>query len=132
MTLTTLKYLGDGKFQHAGAHLRIIVYRRKSDVCELIPTKGVYLNLKRNISKAIKNSHFELDRGDIMVLYTDGLTEAENQDGEMVDADRFAEIVKKYAGHEPEAMKENIMNDIISWCNNIRKDDMSLVIVKRR
>jgi len=132
MTFNALRYLGLGKFEHAGAHLRIVVFRRESDDCELIPTKGVYLNFKKDISKATKNSYFELGEGDIMILYTDGLTEAENPDGEMLDIDGFVEIVEKHARQEPEAMKESIMADVLRWCDDRRDDDMTLVIVKRK
>ena len=131
MTFNALKYLGEGKFEHAGAHLRIIVYRRKSGRCELIRTKGVYLNLKADISKSTKNSYFELGYEDVMVLYTDGLTEAQNRNGELLDIDRFLKIVGKYACHDPETMKANIMTDVLGWCDNNKEDDMSLVIVKR-
>ncbi|MDM8540044.1 SpoIIE family protein phosphatase [Desulfococcaceae bacterium HSG9] len=132
MTFNALKCLGDGRFEHAGAHLRIIVYRLKSDLCELIRTKGVYLNLKENISKSTKNSYFEMEEGDVMVLYTDGLTEAENPDGEMLDIGGFTDIVKKHAHLQPKAMKDMILADVIRWCDNKRNDDMTLVVVKRK
>ncbi len=152
-----IQHLGDGKFEHAGVHLRIIVCRRESDRCELIRTRGVYLNLKEDISKRIlyllppnlkpigvylnlkediskptKNSYFELGEGDLMVLYSDGLTEAEDPGGQMLDIGGFAEIVEKHAHHEPEAMKEMIVADVIRWCDDNRADDMTLVIVKRK
>ncbi|MDM8515283.1 SpoIIE family protein phosphatase [Desulfobacterales bacterium HSG16] len=132
MTFNALKYLGYGRFEHAGAHLRIIVYRQEEDQYELIRTKGVYLNFKKDISKITKNSYFELGKGDVMVLYTDGLTESENPDGEMLDINRLAEMIKRYAHQEAEAMKENIMADVLDWCDNRREDDMTLVIVKRK
>ncbi|MDM8523166.1 SpoIIE family protein phosphatase [Desulfococcaceae bacterium HSG8] len=132
MTFNALKYMGRGKFEHAGAHLRIIVWRRESRQCELIRTKGVYLNFISDISKPTKNSYFELGEGDIMVLYTDGLTEAENPEGEMLDIDGFINIVEKHSHQEPEAMKENIIADVLRWCDDKRDDDMTLVIVKRK
>ncbi|MDM8516781.1 two-component regulator propeller domain-containing protein [Desulfobacterales bacterium HSG16] len=132
MTFNALKYLGDGKFEHAGAHLRIIVYRRESGQCELIGTKGIYLNFKKDISKATKNSYFELDKGDVMVLYTDGLTEAQNSDGEMLDIEGFIEIVKKHFRHDPKAMKKGIIADVLAWCDNKRDDDMTIVVVQRK
>ncbi len=134
MTLNVLKYLGSGKFEHAGAHLRIIVYRRESDKCELIMTKGVYLNFKKDVSKATKNGYFDLGEGDIMVLYTDGLTEARNSEGELLDIERFVNIIVRYArfNPDPEVMKENIMVDVLKWCDNRRDDDMTLVVVKRK
>ncbi|MDM8549568.1 two-component regulator propeller domain-containing protein [Desulfobacterales bacterium HSG2] len=132
MTFTALKYLGDGRFQHAGAHLSMIVFRQKTGACERIRTRGVYLNFKKNISKATKNDEFVLEPGDVLVLYTDGLTEAENPDGKMLDIDGFVEIVEKHVRLEPEAMKERIMADVLEWCDNKRDDDMTLVIVKRK
>ncbi|MBF0203176.1 MAG: SpoIIE family protein phosphatase [Desulfamplus sp.] len=132
MTFNALKYLGKGKFQHSGAHLRIIVYRQQSCQCELIKTKGVYLNFKKDISKVTKNFYFQLGEGDIMVLYTDGLTEAENTDKKMLDIKGLMKIVKKYALQESETMKENIMADVLQWCNYKIKDDMTLLIVKRK
>jgi len=132
MTFNALKYLGGGKFEHAGAHLRIIIFRQKSGKCELIRTKGVYLNFIKDISKPTGNSYFQLEKGDIMVLYTDGLTEAQNSNGELLDIDRFLEIIEKHACHDPDAMKGNIMADVLKWCDNKREDDMTLVIVKRK
>lgn len=131
MTFTALKYLGRGQFQHAGAHLSMLVYRQKTGACELVRTRGVYLNFKKDISKATKNAEFSLEPGDILILYTDGLTEAENPDGKMLDIDGFMRIVEKHAHQEPEAMKEMIMADVVRWCDNRREDDMTLVIIKR-
>lgn len=132
MTFTALKYLGDGRFQHAGAHLSLIVFRFKTQTCELIQTKGVYLNFRKDISKVTKNSEFVLDPGDILVLYTDGLTEVLNSQGRMLDIDGFVKIVKRHAHQEPEAMKDMILADVIQWCNDKREDDMTIVIVKRK
>ncbi|WP_166404803.1 SpoIIE family protein phosphatase [Desulfonema ishimotonii] len=132
MTFTALKYLGDGQFEHAGAHLRIIVYRRASARCELIRTRGVYLNLKKDISKPTENSYFRLERGDVMILYTDGLTEARNSSGELLDMDRILKIVGNHARRDAESMRKHVMADVLRWCGNRREDDMTLVIVKRK
>lgn len=132
MTFTALKYLGHGKFQHAGAHLSMIVFRRKNGACEFIRTKGVYLNFKKDISRATKNAEFCLDVGDILILYTDGLTEAENQDEKMLDIRGLTDSIEKHAHKDVEEMKQMIMADVLSWCNNKRADDMTLVIVKRK
>jgi len=131
MTFNSLKYLGDGKFEHAGAHLRIIIYRKKSGLCELIETKGAYLNLKKDISKSIINSYFELNNDDIMVLYTDGLTEA-RRDNSLLDIDRFIEIIGKHIQNNLEKMKENIFADVLKWSNNHVEDDMTMILVKRK
>ena len=132
MTFNALKYLGNGKFEHAGAHLSIIIYRQKSSKCELIKTKGIYFNFKKDISKSIKNLYFEMERQDIMILYTDGLTEAENSQGKILDISRFMRIVEKHAHLNSESMKEKVIDDVLQWSNNRQNDDMTLLIVKRK
>ena len=132
MTFTALKYLGQGRFEHAGAHLSMIVVRRETGTCELIRTTGVYLNFMVDITRAIQNHQFSLEDGDILVLYTDGLTEAQNGNREMLDIGGLVKIVEKHCRQAPEVMKELIMAEVIRWCDNKRTDDMSIVIVKRK
>ncbi|SLM28077.1 hypothetical protein MTBBW1_1250008 [Desulfamplus magnetovallimortis] len=136
MTFNALKYLGYGKFEHAGAHLRIIVYRRKLSQCELIPTEGIYLNFKKDISRPTKNACFEMEEGDIMLLYTDGLTEARNERDELLDIDGLVSIIERHAlndpGCESRLMKDKIMSDVLDWCDKKRDDDMTLLIVRRK
>ncbi|MCP4119900.1 MAG: SpoIIE family protein phosphatase [Desulfobacteraceae bacterium] len=130
MTFNALKYQGNGRFEHAGAHLRIIVYRGFSGRCELIRTKGIYLNLKKDITRSTGNSYFDLEKGDVMVLYSDGLTEAENPEGELLDINGFMEIIGLHVFHDPETMKKKIMADVLRWSRDRIDDDMTLVIVK--
>jgi serine phosphatase RsbU (regulator of sigma subunit) len=132
MTFTALKYLGDGRFQHAGAHLSMIVFRQKPQTFEMIRTNGIYLNFKPDISRATKNEEFYLDAGDILILYTDGLTESQNRDGKILDIDGLVKIVEKHVHRDSEAMKDMIMADIIKWCDNKRADDMTILIIKRK
>ncbi len=132
MTFTALKYLEGGRFQHAGAHLSLIIHREASKTFELIKTRGVYLNFKNDISKATKNSEFTLNPGDILVLYTDGLTEAVNSSGRMLDIDGFLEILEKYIHESPETMKEMVMSEVLQWCDNKPEDDMTILIIKKK
>ena len=131
MTFTTLKYEGDGRFTHAGAHLDLIAHRQAAQACELIDTDGVFLNFIPEIAHAAKNNTFTLDVGDTLVLYTDGLTEAQNPRKELLDVPRFLDIVRRHAGKAVDDMRDAIMRDVLAWCENVREDDMTLVIVRR-
>ena len=132
MTFTTLKYEGNGRFTHAGAHLDLIVHRHATQLCELIDTSGVFLNFIPEITHATRNATFTLDVGDTLVLYTDGLTEAWSPQREMLDMPGFLEIVRRHAGNAAAAMRDAIMQDVLAWCGSRRDDDMSLVIVRRK
>ena len=132
MTFTSLKYLEKGRFQHAGAHLSMILCRKKNGLCELIRTRGIYLNFKKDISRATKNGEFLMEPGDVLVLYTDGLTEAEDKNGTMLDVDRFVKIVEKYSHLDCKTMKKKIIDDVLQWSENYRADDMTIVIIRRK
>jgi len=131
MTFTALKYLGQGLFQYAGAHLSLIVFRHQSKTFELIQTRGVYLNFKKDISRATKNAEFILDVEDILFLYTDGLTEAINRSEQMIDLKGFMKIIEKYISHPLGLMKDSIISDVLGWCYHKISDDMTIVIIKR-
>jgi serine phosphatase RsbU (regulator of sigma subunit) len=132
MTFTTLKYSGNGRFQHAGCHQDLIIYRAARGECEVIETSGVWLNVMPEVSDITENSEFTLEVGDTLVLYTDGLTEARNRQGELLDIPRLMDIVSVHATKDPVAMRDAIMQDVLAWCDQVRDDDMSLVVVRRK
>ncbi|MBN2535477.1 MAG: substrate-binding domain-containing protein [Spirochaetales bacterium] len=131
MTFTTLKYLGQGRFQYAGLHLDLLIYRQYSRVCEVIETEGMWLNVKPDIREDTKNAEFFLGIGDVLILFTDGLTEVFNWKRELLDIYGFKDIVTAHGGKDVEVMQEAIFRDVINWCNGEYSDDMSLVVVQR-
>ena len=66
------------------------------------------------------------------MLYTDGLIEAQNRQGKLLDIPRFMDIVTVHASKDPAAMRDAVMQDVLDWCDNLRQDDMSLVVVRRK
>ena len=132
MTFTALKYNGNGLFYYAGAHLTMLIFRQKTQSFDYIKTTGIYLNLKKDISRSITNASLYLDFNDILILYTDGLTESLNKDEKILDIDGFVQIINKYIDQPPEIMKNMIIDDVKKWCNNRLYDDITLIIIKRK
>ncbi len=132
MTFTALKYLGQGEFEHAGAHLPMIVHRHGTGQCENIQTKGTFLNFVADVSEITENSAFELDMGDTLVMYTDGLTEAENRDGQLLGLGGLAEIVAVHADKNTADFRDAVMDDVLTWCDHNRADDFTLLVVRRK
>ncbi len=131
MTLTLLLYLGAGRFRYAGAHVDLVVYRARKKACECIDTPGVWLNFLPEISHVTNDSELTLEIGDVLVLYTDGLTEVWNKEDDMLDTQGFMNIVATHAEKTAETMRDAILADILDWCQHIKKDDMSLMVVRR-
>ena len=75
-TLTLLRYHRNGIVRFAGAHEDIIIYRRRTGACEIVPTPGPWLGARRYIGAATINNTIQLEDGDLLILYTDGIIEA--------------------------------------------------------
>jgi len=131
MTCTLLKYQGNGLFQYAGMHLDLLVYRCKTETCDCIETNGIWLNVMEDITDCTVNQSFELERGDILVLYTDGITESTNKDNQMLDAEGLVELVIRYGKMEIEDMQKAILDDVLAWNDGSYLDDITLVVTRR-
>jgi HAMP domain-containing protein len=92
MTLTLLRYRGDGTIQFAGAHQEIIV-RAADGKTRTIETTGPWLAILPDISEHLVEGHFQLAAGETMVLFTDGVVEAALAGGDMFGLDRLLEAV---------------------------------------
>ena len=69
-----------------------------------------------------------LQRGDRIVVYTDGLTENFNVRGEMLGVDGLKEIVIDTSTLPLAEMKTQILNRVAAWRDGPAADDVSLVL----
>jgi len=72
----------------------------------------------------------DLDPGDRVVLYTDGLTEAFNSRREMLDVDGLRKIVGETSHLPLGEMKQGILDRVAAWRAGPSRDDMSLVLLE--
>ncbi len=72
-----------------------------------------------------------LKQNDILCLYTDGLTEAMNKEGDLFGEERLRTVLLNYAGSSLKEMKLSILNEVTSFLNgNSQGDDITLVLLK--
>lgn len=133
MTLTLLKYTNRGTFLFAGAHVDLIIYRKKSRRCQIIPTVGTFIGFIPDISQATENNSFSLEKGDILLLYTDGITEARNKDTrKLMGEKRLMVILENHAHEELAVIKTAIISTTLKWSGSLLSDDLTLILVKRK
>jgi len=76
-------------------------------------------------------SNFTIDPGDILLIYSDGVTEAINPQNEQFGISRLIELVKKYAEKSSNQLVEAIFEAINSFiCNEEIQDDISIIAIK--
>jgi serine phosphatase RsbU (regulator of sigma subunit) len=72
----------------------------------------------------------DLTSGDVLVLYTDGVTEAENRLGEEFGMERLSEIVQLGSSLSAENLMTKIYNAAADFCGDNLNDDVTILVVK--
>lgn len=79
---------------------------------EEIKTGGSAIGMFQNITNDVKVNDLPLGTGDVVLMYTDGIPEARNKDGEFYGMERFRESFKSNAHRSVQAMYEGILKDL--------------------
>ena len=92
-------------YSNAG-HNPLIVYRAKEDKVELHSVKGVAIGFMQGYN--YKQGELKLEKGDIVLYYTDGITEAENPNKELFGFERLEKVIYDNRYNDVDTIKENI------------------------
>jgi serine phosphatase RsbU (regulator of sigma subunit) len=133
MTLALVDY-ADGVLKLSGQHEEMIVVRNGGDV-ERIDTMdlGFPIGLEENIEDFIAATHVNLSQGDGVVLYTDGITEAENMAGVQYGMDRLCDVVSGQWHLPAEAIRHAVIADLQTYIGEQTVyDDITLLICKQK
>jgi len=132
LTLVVLNYV-DGKVSISGQHEEIIVFRNRGNL-ERIDTMdlGFPIGLTDEISDFINQTVVELNHGDGIVLYTDGVTEAMDISKKQYGLEQLCEIIEQNWERSAEEIKQIIIKDVRQHIGNQKVfDDITLLVLKR-
>jgi serine phosphatase RsbU (regulator of sigma subunit) len=74
----------------------------------------------------------QLGPGDLLVLYSDGVTDAENEQGQRFGHDRLEASVQTHLGRAPGEIQQALLDAIERFVGKaIQSDDVTLVVVGR-
>ncbi|MFB2975706.1 AAA family ATPase [Microseira sp. BLCC-F43] len=133
LTLALLDY-ADGILKISGQHEEIIVVRAGGQV-ERIDTinLGFPIGLDEEIADFIASEQVQLNPGDVVVLYTDGITEAENINCQLYGVERLCEIVKLNCARSPQEIRQAVIEDVRRHIGEQKVfDDITLVVLKQK
>jgi sigma-B regulation protein RsbU (phosphoserine phosphatase) len=123
-------FASDGQSVHVNAgHNPPLFYRAGSGEAEFMPRGGRAIGWFPN--NPLQEVGLQLERGDIIVYYTDGLTEAENHSGEPFGEGRLADVVCRTADKKAEDILKAIIAEQGAFCAGMPPfDDITIVIVR--
>lgn len=133
MTLALLTYR-DGRFVVTGQHESFVVLRT-SGAIEILDTMelGFYVGLMPDISGKVGRMEIVLEPGDLLLLYSDGITEAMAPEGEQFGLERICATVRKYAGLPTGKIVAKFMKDVCNFMGDSEiQDDISLVVIRQK
>ncbi len=137
MTITVLAAHQDGKFVFSGLHQDILIYDAETCKVKQIETNGIWLGIIDDIEGMNHNRDIAMKPGDIMLIYTDGITEAWNKNTirdqrdpikEMFGNARLMNTLASLGDYSTNTIKDGILKKLDSYkCD----DDITMVILKR-
>ena len=133
MTLSLLDYQ-ENRIHLSGQHEEAIVIRRGGKI-ELIDTLdlGFPIGLDEDISDFVSQTSVHLNPGDTVVLYTDGITEAEDEDKNLYGLERLCKILGDNCYKSADEIRKAAIEDVRRHIGKQKVyDDITLLVLKQK
>jgi serine phosphatase RsbU (regulator of sigma subunit) len=116
-------------YANAG-HNEPIHFRPETGNFQLLEPTGGFLGLIEEQKFTVEN--IRMHPGDVMVLYTDGITEAHNSENKIYGEERLMKLIKKHHKLTAQEINLKIISDVQKFTvNSTYTDDKTLVVIKR-
>ena len=133
LTLCVLDY-ANGSLSLSGQHEELIVVRSGGKI-ELIDTinLGFPIGLEEDIAEFIFQEEIQLNSGDVVVLYTDGITEAFDINREEYGLEKLCEVVSHNWEQSAQGIRQAVIEDVRRHIGSQKVfDDITLVVLKQK
>ncbi len=114
-------------------HMPVLHYSAKAQKCNRLTPPGLGIGLTDNsqFQKALEKMNVKPEKGDIFILYTDGLVETRNKNNVEFGEDRLEELFYRHAGLPANELKDEILKAVTRFRGSaIPHDDLTLVVFK--
>jgi len=124
------RYTGEASYVNAGHNPPLHYSRRENRLRTLLPT-GMAMGVMPDLSYSV--GRFSLDAEDVLVLYTDGVTEAFNKNGEVFGEERLINAVCASRDMSAGEILDTIFRQVTEFTGGaMQSDDITLVIIRGR
>jgi predicted ATPase/serine phosphatase RsbU (regulator of sigma subunit) len=127
MTITGLQLEG-GSVRYSGLHQDILVYRAAARTVERVETRGMWIGPVDDIAPLLRDDTLQLAHGDIVLLFTDGITEAVVSSGQRLGTDGLASVFSKLAADGCD--NGSILRGIMQTMQGTPQDDVTMMAVR--
>jgi sigma-B regulation protein RsbU (phosphoserine phosphatase) len=118
------------QYVNAGHNPPIIVRPRKES-CELFHLRAEAIPIGMFADTQFAATQFQLEEDDILVAYTDGITEAANSSGDLWGLERLERLLRSCSQMTPGKIVERVLADVSDFATGeSQRDDVTLVVMK--
>jgi hypothetical protein len=129
MTMSLVRYRTTGEITVAGAHETIVICRAATGRCELHDPTGTWLGLVEDIDAVTQERTFHLAEGDLLVLFTDGITEAANAASEHFGIERLVHEIEQKHRNAVHEIRDHVLAKVAAW-ETKQYDDTTLLVIR--
>lgn len=129
VTFVLLRFEPSGALTFAGCHEEILLWRARSRSCERITTSGVWIGITEDTRTLTSDVRLSLEPGDLLVLFTDGITEAMNSRREQFGVARLITTVDDHLEQSADKLCSAIFESVSNWSAD-QMDDMTAIVIR--
>jgi len=131
MALSFVKIENNELFASCAGMPPIYIYRYESKRVEPILLKGMPLGAFKNFE--YKDTKVKLNKGDSILLFSDGLAELFNDNKEMYDYERVKATFERVGHNNAQQIIDDLVDEVNEWRNgNSPNDDVTFVVLKMK
>jgi len=130
-TLSLIRYRQDGELSFAGAHEDMLVLRAATGKVQIVPTLGTWVGATRDVTDVTQDSSLVLGEGDVLLLYTDGVIEAQNARGEQFGIERLSALLARHGAESMSRLRDLVTAAVREFMAE-QRDDIALLVARYR
>ncbi|OQY26608.1 MAG: hypothetical protein B6244_13055 [Candidatus Cloacimonetes bacterium 4572_55] len=123
-----------GELRYTGAgHEYIMFYRAKTKQIEMIRSGGLWLGVFDDVQEYLQEKKLTFETGDAILLYTDGVTEFHDPNGEMFGLENLKKFFQANVHRSPQEIIDRLFETLVGYGQgSAQYDDTTSVVFKRK
>jgi phosphoserine phosphatase RsbU/P len=134
MAYLILDHQRDGVTLARAGHDAPLLYKRNSQTVTPVKSPGMVVGIDSGnvFDRLTSDFAVPLERDDCLILYTDGVTEALNTEGDEFGLDRMIQSVRASATDGAQTIVKRIIEDVRNFTGSVpQNDDITLIAIRK-
>ncbi len=94
-----------------------------------LDAEGLILGVRKGVP--FEEKQLPMEEGDVLILYTDGITEAQNDAGELFGLGRLCGIIGARHSESPREISDAVLREVSAFTDGAPpQDDMTMIVMK--